>query len=83
MISSEINHLLKLAAESHDVAKALADMGHARFSAAQSYYTIFYLAQAMLLTNVVRLGTMEKKERKLQKARRENHCNGLGNSWTQ
>lgn len=50
MISSEINHLFKLAAESHDVAKALADMGHARFSAAQSYYTIFYLAQAMLLT---------------------------------
>jgi uncharacterized protein (UPF0332 family) len=25
-------------------------MGHPRFSAAQSYYTIFYLAQALLLT---------------------------------
>ena len=50
MISSEIEHYLKLADESHDVAKALIDMGHARFSAAQSYYTIFYLAQAVLQT---------------------------------
>lgn len=50
MTSSEIRHLLKLADESHDVAKALMDMGHARFSAAQTYYTIFYLAQAMLLS---------------------------------
>jgi len=50
MISSEIQHLLKLADESHDAAKALMDMGHPRFSAAQTYCTIFYLAQAMLLT---------------------------------
>lgn len=50
MISAEVQHLLKLADESHDVAKALIDMGHPRFSAAQSYYTIFYLAQALLLT---------------------------------
>jgi uncharacterized protein (UPF0332 family) len=50
MTSSEIRHLLKLADESHDVAKALIGMGHARFSAAQSYYTIFYLAQALLLS---------------------------------
>lgn len=50
MISSEIQHLLNLADESHDVAKALIDMGHPRFSAAQSYYTIFYLAQALLLS---------------------------------
>ena len=48
MISSEIQHLLNLADESHDVAKALTDTGHPRFSAAQSYYTIFYLAQALL-----------------------------------
>lgn len=48
MISSEIQHFLKLADESHEVAEKLIDMGHARFSAAQSYYTIFYLAQAML-----------------------------------
>ena len=50
MISSEIQHLLRLADESHDVAKVLIDMGHARFSAAQTYYTIFYLAQALLLS---------------------------------
>ena len=50
MISSEIQHFLKLADESHEVAKVLMDMGHVRFSAAQSYYTIFYLMQAMLLS---------------------------------
>jgi len=50
MISSEIQHLLNLADESHDVAKSLTDTGHPRFSAAQSYYTIFYLAQALLLS---------------------------------
>ena len=50
MISLEIQHLLNLADESHDVANSLMDMRHARFSAAQTYYTIFYLAQAMLLS---------------------------------
>jgi uncharacterized protein (UPF0332 family) len=50
MTSSEIQHFLKLANESHEVAKGLIDMGHPRFSAAQSYYTIFYRAQAMLLS---------------------------------
>ena len=50
MITPEIEHFLKLADESYDVAKALIDMGHPRFSAAQTYYTIFYLAQAMLMT---------------------------------
>ncbi len=50
MTMPEIRHFLKLADESHEVAKALVDMGHPRFSAAQSYYTIFYLAQALLLT---------------------------------
>ncbi len=50
MISSEIQHFLDLADESHQVAKVLIDMGHTRFAAAQSYYTIFYLAQAMLLS---------------------------------
>ena len=48
MTTPAIQHFLKLADESHDVAKGLIDMGHPRFSAAQSYYTIFYLAQAML-----------------------------------
>ena len=50
MIPPEIQYLLDLAEESHKVAKMLRDNGHVRFSAAQSYYTIFYLAQAMLLS---------------------------------
>ena len=50
MISSEIQHLLNLADESHEVAKGIMKMGHPRFSAAQSYFTIFYLAQALLLS---------------------------------
>ena len=50
MISSEIQHFLNLADESHEAAKVMIDNGIIRFSAAQSYYTIFYLAQAMLLS---------------------------------
>ena len=50
MTSSEIEHLLKLADESHTAAKVMIDNDIIRFSAAQSYYTIFYLAQAMLET---------------------------------
>jgi len=50
MISPEVGHLLKLADESHAVSKGLIKMGHPRFSAAQSYYSIFYLTQALLLT---------------------------------
>lgn len=50
MISSEIEHLLKLADESHKAAKVMIDNSIIRFSAAQSYYTMFYLAQAMLQT---------------------------------
>jgi uncharacterized protein (UPF0332 family) len=50
MIAPEIEHFLKLADESHEAAKTLIDTGHPRFSAAQTYYTIFYLAQALLLT---------------------------------
>ncbi len=50
MTESSIQHLIKLAEESHDAARGLIGMGHPRFSAAQSYYTMFYLAQAMLLT---------------------------------
>ena len=50
MTESEIQHLLNLAEESHDAAKGLIKLGHPRFSAAQSYYTVFYLAQALLLS---------------------------------
>ncbi len=44
MISSEIQHYLDLADESHEVAGTLIKLRHIRFSAAQSYYTIFYAA---------------------------------------
>ena len=50
MISSDIQYYLDLADDSHKAAKVLIDEGFIRFSAAQSYYTIFYLAQALLLT---------------------------------
>ena len=48
MTTPAIQHYLKLSDESHEVANELIDMGHPRFSVAHSYYTIFYLAQAML-----------------------------------
>ena len=41
MISTEIRHLLKLADESHEVAKVLIDKGFIRFSAAQSFTQFF------------------------------------------
>ncbi len=49
MTSPEIEHLLGLAEESHLGAKTLLERGLPRFSAAQSYYTMFYLAEALLL----------------------------------
>lgn len=50
MTKSGIQYYLNLAEESHAVAKVMIDQGFIRFSAAQSYYTIFYLAQALLVT---------------------------------
>ena len=50
MIMPEIRYYLDLAEESHEAAKVLINGGFIRFSAAQSYYTIFYLAQALLLS---------------------------------
>jgi uncharacterized protein (UPF0332 family) len=50
MSKSGIQYYLNLADESHEVARVMIETGHVRFSAAQSYYTIFYLAQALLLT---------------------------------
>ena len=50
MIQPEVQYLLDLADESHEAAKALIDRKFIRFSAAQSYYTIFYLAQAVLFS---------------------------------
>ena len=50
MISPEIRRLLDYAEESHKAAKILIDGGFIGFSAAQSYYTMFYLAEALLLS---------------------------------
>ena len=48
MITSEIKVLIDRADESHQAAKLLLDKGFLNFSAAQSYYTMFYLAEALL-----------------------------------
>ena len=50
MISAEIQVLLNRADESHQAAKLLLDKGFSNYSAAQSYYTMFYLAEALLYT---------------------------------
>jgi uncharacterized protein (UPF0332 family) len=55
MIPPEIQQLLNYADESHQAAKTLLDSGFIGFSAAQSYYTMFYLAEALLLSNEKRL----------------------------
>ena len=48
MTSTEIKVLVDRANESHQAAKLLLDKGFPNFSAAQSYYTMFYLAAALL-----------------------------------
>jgi uncharacterized protein (UPF0332 family) len=50
MISAPIQRLLELADESHQAAKVMIDNGFVRFSAAQAYYTMFYLVEALLLS---------------------------------
>lgn len=50
MISPEIQQLLDYADESHEAARVLIDKGFIGFSAAQSYYTMFYLTEALLLS---------------------------------
>lgn len=50
MITPEIQRLLDYADDSHGAAKVLIDGGFIGFSAAQSYYTMFYLAEALLLS---------------------------------
>jgi uncharacterized protein (UPF0332 family) len=50
MITPEIQKLLEYADESHEAAKVLIDSGFIGFSAAQSYYTMFYLAETLLLS---------------------------------
>jgi len=48
MITPQIQVLVNRAEESHQAAKVLLDGGFAGFSAAQSYYTMFYLIEALL-----------------------------------
>ena len=48
MISPQSQLLIHRAEESHQAARVLLDTGFPNFSAAQSYYTLFYLAQALL-----------------------------------
>ena len=48
MITPEIHVLLERAEDSHRAAKVLLDRGFSNFSAAQSYYTMFYLTEALL-----------------------------------
>lgn len=50
MITPEIQHYLNRAEESHAAANVLLERQFWGFSAAQSYYTMFYLAQALLLS---------------------------------
>jgi uncharacterized protein (UPF0332 family) len=57
MISSEIQVLLDRADESHDAAKVLLDKGFANFSAAQSYYTMFFSAEAILFSKGLRFSS--------------------------
>lgn len=48
MITPEMQVLLERAEDSHEAAKVLLDKGFSNFSAAQSYYTMFYLMEALL-----------------------------------
>lgn len=57
MISPEVRILLDRADESHEAAKVLIDAGHPRFSAAQSYYTMFYLVEAVLYSKALRFSS--------------------------
>ena len=50
MTSTEVNILINRAEDSHRAAKVLLDKGFSNFSAAQSYYTMFYLTEALLLS---------------------------------
>ena len=53
MIPPEIQHFLNQADESQKAAKTLLNEKFYGFSAAQSYYTFFYLAQAVLLSKTL------------------------------
>ena len=48
MITPQVQILINRAEESHRAAKVLLDQGFSNYSAAQSYYTMFYLTEALL-----------------------------------
>ena len=48
MIPPQSQMLIDRAEESHQAARVLLDQGFPNFSAAQSYYTMFYLTEALL-----------------------------------
>ncbi len=48
MITPQIQAQIDHAEDSHRAAKTLLDEGFSNFSAAQSYYTMFYLTEALL-----------------------------------
>ena len=49
-MTEEIEALLRLAEESMAAAQSLLEQGHFRFSVSRSYYTMFYCAQALHLS---------------------------------
>lgn len=49
-MTPDIEAILRLAEESTDAAETLLQRGHFRFSVARSYYTMFYCAQALHLS---------------------------------
>ena len=57
MIPPEIQILLDRADESHKAAQVLLDKGFANFSAAQSYYTMYFLVEAILFSKGLRFSS--------------------------
>lgn len=50
MITPQVQVFINRAEESHQAAKVLLDKRFSNYSAAQSYYTMFYLAEALLFS---------------------------------
>jgi uncharacterized protein (UPF0332 family) len=71
MIAPEIKILLNRADESHKAAQVLLDKNFANFSTAQSYYTMFFLVEAILYSKGLRYSSHStwspRMEKSLQK----------------
>ena len=57
MITPQVQVLVNRAEESHQAAKVLLDTGFSNYSAAQSYYTMFYLIEALLHSKDLRFSS--------------------------